>query len=371
MNFPEHGDNVTDADYETVERDEDEGDDGRDDTGDGEFNDGDVGGLNGEIVSADDAHRALSTNGGAVSGLYAGYEPHEAEELRQAIRETRDIILGSAVETGRALARVKALVKHGKFEDFVAVEFPMISKRTAQNLMNLAEAVEAALALYDTSGEQKLLTYPQTILYEVGSKMSDEARADIVEGMINDKFESEDEILEAVREAKEKAKAERKSSKGGSEGGDEGDDDGAAKLTPTEMKAQREDSQRRSSAWNLAVAIVAGTDDGGEDRISVDDVLSRYGECVRSPKHPANTEDHAMVSRTFLAVAQAYKKGGIDSANKLKPHVTDEPVKAAPKAPAAKVAKAPKAPKAPSARSKAKKLDEAAAAETEATPEES
>lgn len=365
MNFPEHGDNVTDVDYETVERDENEGDDGRDDAGDG-VDDGEVVGLNGEIVSADDAHRALAANGGDTSGLYAAYSPHEAEELRQAIRETRDIILGSAVETGRALSRVKALVKHGKFEDLVAVEFPMISKRTAQNLMNLAEAVEAALALYDTSGERKLLTYPQTILYEVGSKMPDEARAEIVDGMINDKFESEDDILEAVREAKAQAKAERKSSKGGSEDDDEGAD--ATKLTAAELKAQREDSQRRSSAWNLAVAIIAGTDDGGEDRISVDDVLSRYGECVRSPKHAANEQDHAMVSRMFLAVAQAYKKGGIETANKLKPHVPDEPVKT----PAAKVAKEPKAPKAkkaPSARSKAKALDEAA--ETETTTEES
>lgn len=318
--YPENNENehVTDAEYETVERDDEDGEDGQDDGGDGEFDDGD-GGLTGEIVSPEEADRALAVNSDNAAALYDAYEPEEAAELRSAVRYAKEVMAHSAVESGRALAQVKALVKHGNWNKWVSLEFGM-SMRTAQNFLSIARMADTAKTLFGPDGESKVMSLPQTVGYQVGDKyVHDEDREDIVGRIVHDEFENDDEILEAVQAAKEKAKAERKSRSGSGSGEGDGEDEGedaGPKLTPAEAKAKREEAQRKLSAFNLAVAFLAGPDEGGEDHISADDVLSRYGECVRSPKHPANGEDHAMVSRMLLSVAQAYKKGGIEADRK-------------------------------------------------------
>ena len=284
----------------------------------------------GEIVTADEADRALAVNGAneELAAIYAAYDPEEAEALRQAIDETRQIIASSAVETGRALLRVKELTRHGEFEKLVSLEFKSVSKKTAQNLMSLATAVNTATALFGDDGERKLLSHPQTVIYEVGQKsVPVDAQSDIIGGIVHDEYETDEDILEAVREAKAKAKAERKSKSGGSDGNGEGD--GGSDEGPTETAAERRkriaDAKRTHSAFLLAASFInPAEDENGIEVPSADDVLSHYEEIGSGPKRKMTPEDHQLVSEMLFRVAQAHKKGGAAAVEKLKPVIPDE-----------------------------------------------
>lgn len=284
----------------------------------------------GEIVSAEEADRALAVNGGDTASLYAAYEPEDAEALKQAVRETKEVIMGGAVETGRALMRVKALVKHGKFEDLVALEFPTFKKRTAQNFMSMAAAADVAIDLFDVDGERKLLTYPQTVLYQVGDRdVPVDDRADIIDGMVHDRYESDGEILDAVRDAKERAKAEKRSAKGSTN--DDGGKSAKAKAdepkeTAAERKKRHADAMRRDSAYQLALCVVLDDDTDNEgDRTDIAQILSHYSDIGSGPKKKMTDEDHAMVSKTLFNVADAYMKSGMEAVEALKPVIPPEP----------------------------------------------
>jgi hypothetical protein len=333
-------DHDDDARKRTDTREQDVTDDVAEDTGEG------IGGgeedtdtetvHHGEIVSADEddrANRAIAINGGdsdEVESLYADYEPEEAEELRQAVTEAKAVINTSAAEMGRALMRVKALVRHGNWEKWVALEFNM-SKRSAQNLISLATVANTALENFGHTGESKVLALPQTVNYQIGDRhVPPDDQAYIVDRVVHGEFASEDEILDAVRDAKERAKAERRSTKGST------DDDGSTrakakadepKETAAERKKKLADAMRRDSAYQLALCVVldGDTDNEGE-RTDIAQILSHYSDIGSGPKKKMTDEDHAMVSKTLFNVADAYMKSGMEAVEALKPVIPAEPV---------------------------------------------
>lgn len=68
----------------------------------------------------------------SLGGLTAAIRKGHGEVERNALN-----IVGWAIQTGKALRAAKQQVRHGHFEDYVAVEC-RIAMRTAQNYMKLA-----------------------------------------------------------------------------------------------------------------------------------------------------------------------------------------------------------------------------------------
>lgn len=353
MNDEHNGEHmITDVEDENADENAIDGSNGNgDDEADDNVNDGEdmagseSGVLHGEIVSNDEAERALAIHGVSeeVEALYAEYEPEEASEIRQAVMEAKEVILGNAVETGRALSRVKSLVKHGKWEQWVKLEFGM-SKRTAQNFIALANVGDTTLELFGREEERKILSLPQTINYQLGDTyVPDDSRADIIEHIVNDEYSSEEEILDAIKEAKEAAKAERQSHKKGGESadGEGGGGDGSSEkpLTTQEQIRLNKEANRKFAMWNAATSIASGNPDIRGIAAAMN------SEMGTGPYHRMKPEEHQAFSEMLLKVLTAYLKDP-ESVEKLRPVVPPLPEPKVKKAKEPKAAKAPKEAKA-------------------------
>lgn len=306
---------------------------GMDDT---ETNDADEVVHDGEIVSAEEAEHALTTNGngsGAVENFYASLGSEVATEVRGAAEDARSKMFDmrdNAVEAGRILNRVRNLLGHGQFGKWLKLEFGQ-TDRTARNLMSLANSADTAFQIAGHDAESKILALPPTVAYDLGANnLPDPDRNEIIEAIDRGDLKDPKEVRKVINERKaaanEKRGAEKAASgKGGKDGSGEGDGEGDGE-TFAERKKKHSEALRRSSAFSLAVSLVAGDEEGDEGKTDAADVVSLYGEIGSGPKGKMTAEDHAATSEMIYKVAQAYAKGGMDAVNKLKPVVPDAPV---------------------------------------------
>jgi Protein of unknown function (DUF3102) len=130
-------------------------------------------------------------------------------DISEIARRIRARTASAVLESGRDLQRVKDVLKHGEFEDWLRDEVQM-EPRTAQNYMAAARWVDSLKA-----PENEMVSYlPPSGLYLLAKKKTpDSARRKVIASLKEGKTVTHDDIVEAVKGKKGASRPTKKPTK--------------------------------------------------------------------------------------------------------------------------------------------------------------